>query len=159
MEPVWLTIARKYIGTKEIKGLKHEPKILQWWKAIKRGGIKDDETPWCAGFVGGVLEEAGIISSRHEGARSYLAWGIPSTLCLGAIAVLSRAGGGGHVGFVVGKDNAGRILLLGGNQGDEVNIRAFDKSRIVGYRWPRPVENKLTALPVLSQSELSASEA
>ena len=72
MEPVWLSIARKYIGTKEIKGIKHEPKIVQWWRAIKRGGIKDDETPWCAAFVGGVLEEAGIISSRNEGARSYL---------------------------------------------------------------------------------------
>lgn len=43
----WLIEARKFIGEKEIKGKQHNPLILQWWKDIKRGGIKDDETPWC----------------------------------------------------------------------------------------------------------------
>lgn len=51
-EPKWLVEARRYIGEREIKGPKHNPKILQMWKDIKRGGIKDDETPWCAAFVG-----------------------------------------------------------------------------------------------------------
>jgi hypothetical protein len=51
-EPKWLSEARKHIGTREIKGGQHNAEILGWWKAIKRSGIKDDETPWCAAFVG-----------------------------------------------------------------------------------------------------------
>ena len=47
-EPRWLVEARKYMGQMEIKGPRHNPLILQFWKDIKRGGIKDDETPWCA---------------------------------------------------------------------------------------------------------------
>ena len=71
-EQAWITEAKRHIGTREIPGAKHEPKILAWWKAIKRGGIKTDEVPWCAAFVGGCLEAVGIVSSRYESARSYM---------------------------------------------------------------------------------------
>jgi hypothetical protein len=30
-------------------------------------------------------------------------------------------------------------MVLGGNQSDAVNIKPFDTSRIVGYRWPAGV--------------------
>ncbi|CDL85187.1 hypothetical protein XSR1_650004 [Xenorhabdus szentirmaii DSM 16338] len=50
--PRWIKEAYKYIGVHEIKGEQHHPAILQWWKEIKRGGIRDDETPWCAAYVG-----------------------------------------------------------------------------------------------------------
>lgn len=135
-EPKWLAEAKKHIGTREIKGTAHNAKILGWWKAIKRGGIKDDETPWCAAFVGGCLEVSGIRSTRFESAKSYLDWGLKlNTPRLGCIVVFSREGGG-HVGFVVGQDTQGRLLVLGGNQGDEVSIRAFGLDRVSGYRWP-----------------------
>ncbi len=138
-EPAWLTEARKHIGTKEIPGAKHEPKILAWWKAIKRGGIKTDEVPWCAAFVGGCLEHVGIISSRFESARSYLTWGVPlKAPVLGCIAVLSRAGGG-HVFFVTADDGNGRLMGVGGNQNDQVSLAAFSKDRVLGYRWPKAV--------------------
>lgn len=158
-EPIWLTEAKKHIGTKEIKGSLHEPKILQWWKAIKRGGIKDDETPWCAAFVGGCLEAVGLMSSRYESAKSYLTWGVSvEPPVLGCIAVLQREGGG-HVGFVVGKDYDGRILILGGNQGDEVNIRSFPAKRILEYRWPTAVPLSTTQpLPLLNNSVASTRE-
>lgn len=159
-EPAWMVEARSHLGTREIPGAKHEPKILGWWKAIKRGGIKDDETPWCAAFVGGCLEAVGIVSSRFESARSYLQWGKPiATAELGAIAVLGRPGGGGHVGFVVGRDIDGRIILLGGNQGNAVNESAFATSRVLGYRWPLAVPAPIPRpLPLLS-SLASTSEA
>jgi uncharacterized protein (TIGR02594 family) len=69
-EPKWLSIARKYIGTKEIPGLKSNPLILRWWKSLKIA-INNDAVAWCAGFVGGVLEEAGVKSSGKANARSY----------------------------------------------------------------------------------------
>ena len=158
-EPRWLTHARQYIGVAEIPGLKHEPKILQWWKAIKRGGIKTDEVPWCAAFVGALLEDVGVPSTRYESAASYLKWGVPLQQAMVGCVVVFTRNGGGHVGFVVGKDKLGNLLVLGGNQGDKVSIRAFPLARVAGYRWPEPGPALLTALPVLSGAALSTSEA
>lgn len=158
-EPAWVVAARKEIGTREIKGPTHEPKILTWWKAIRRGGIKDDETPWCAAFVGAMLEQVGIISSRFESARSYLTWGVPlKAPAIGAIVVLGRDGGG-HVAFCVGQDNWGNLLLLGGNQGDAVNIAAFRADRVLGIRWPTAVPLPLPGPLPVGQAPASRSEA
>src|SRR5437868_11136252 len=98
-DPRWLIKARSYIGLKEIKGRKHNPQILQWWTLI-RAGFTDDETPWCAGFVGGVLESVGIKSSRSAAARSYLKWGVKLDEPVpGCIVVLERGAANGHVFF------------------------------------------------------------
>jgi uncharacterized protein (TIGR02594 family) len=138
MEPRWLTKARGYLGQREIPGPRHNPLILKWWKAIK-AQFTDDETAWCAAFVGGVLEECGIKSTRSGWARSYEKWGValPGP-AVGAVAVFSRKGGG-HVGFVVG-DSPSRVSVLGGNQSDAVTIAKFPKHggalKITGYRWP-----------------------
>ena len=158
-EPKWLVEARRHLGLAEIKGPQHSPEILKMWRDIKRGGIKDDETPWCAAFVGAMLERTGIKSSRFEGARSFLQWGslLPEPV-LGCVVVFSRAGGG-HVGFAVGKDQAGNILVLGGNQADAVNIRAFPVSRVTGYRWPESVIVSSPPLPALGMAEISRGEA
>lgn len=158
-EPIWLSEARKYIGTREIKGVNNHSLIVGWWKAIKRGGIKTDEVPWCAAFVGAMLEAVGIVSSRYESAKSYMDWGQPlSHPVVGCVAVFTREGGG-HVGFVVGKDAKSNLLILGGNQGDEVCIRAFSVARVSGYRWPGPIPVPAPSpLPVLAAAELSIKE-
>ena len=156
MKPPWIIEAEKYIGLKEIKGPEHNPEILQWWKDIKRGGIKTDEMPWCAAFVGACLEKVGIQSSRFESARSYLQWGEPLPEAgYGCIVVFSRENGG-HVGFVVGKDDTGRLMVLGGNQGDAVSIAPFNIMRVVGYRWPNGEPLEMEALPVISSSTASS---
>ncbi|MEB5748673.1 TIGR02594 family protein [Leclercia adecarboxylata] len=148
-EPKWLAEARHYIGEKEVKGAKHNPLILQMWKDIKRGGIKDDETPWCAAFVGAVLERVGITSTRFESAKSYMSWGTRlQSPALGCIVVFEREGGG-HVGFVVGKAPNGDLMVLGGNQSDAVNIHAFPRFRVTGYRWPAGVPDLPQLLPLL----------
>ena len=41
----------------------------------------------------------------------------------------------GHVGFYVG-DDVDRVLILGGNQNNSVNISSYSKDKILGYRWP-----------------------
>lgn len=159
--PAWLAEARRHIGTREIKGMKHEPKILTWWRAIRRGGIKDDETPWCAAFAGGCLEAVGIVSSRFESARSYLGWGVALPApAVGCIVVFTRDGGG-HVGFVEGVDLRGNLMVLGGNQGDEVNVRAFPLTRVSGYRWPAgvPLPGVSKPLPVIAGGIVSTREA
>lgn len=156
----WIEEARRHVGLREVKGPQHAAEIVQFWRDIKRGGIKDDETPWCAAFVGAVLERVGIRSTRFESARSYEAWGTPLAEPVPGCVVVFTRRGGGHVGFVVGEDSTGNLLVLGGNQGDEVNVRAFPRSRATAYRWPdgEPLPQR-GPLPVMAAVEFSRSEA
>lgn len=164
-EPAWLARARTYVGVREVPGSKHNPTILSWWSKIG-APFRDDETSWCAGFVGGVLEESGIRSSRSAAARSYLKWGatLPAPV-VGCIVVFWRgspSGWSGHVGFVVGKDQRGNLMVLGGNQGDMVSIKPFGRDRVLGYRWPSPGPNPgpVGTLPlVTSDGRVSTNEA
>ncbi|TNV22133.1 TIGR02594 family protein [Buttiauxella sp. B2] len=149
-ELTWLAEGRKYIGQMEVKGPRHNPLILQFWKDIKRGGIKDDETPWCAAYVGAMLERVGIKSSRFESAKSYLNWGAElREPAYGCVVVFSRDGGG-HVGFVVGQQQNGDLMVMGGNQSDAVNIKAFSRLRVSGYRWPVNVAKDNRDLPMIA---------
>lgn len=159
MTQPWIVEARKLIGVSEVKGAKHAPEILQMWRDIKRGGIKDDETPWCAAFVGAMLERAGIKSSRFESAKSYLSWGVRIEAPVPGCIVVFTRDGGGHVGFVVGQGKVGNLQVLGGNQGDAVNVRSFSRARVTGYRWPADVPVPTDPLPVLASAATSASEA
>lgn len=157
-DPKWIALARSMIGVTETPGPDSNPEVVQMFKDIKRGGIKDDATPWCAAFVGAMLERSGIKSSRFESAKSYLGWGDDlEGPMYGCVVVFTREGGG-HVGFVVGRDDEGHLMVLGGNQGDAVNIKAFKLDRVSGYRWPAGEPMIVAALPVLA-GELSRSEA
>lgn len=162
-EPVWLGVARKYVGQREIVGSPSNPLIVRWWAAI-RAPFTDDATPWCAAYVGGVLEECGIRSSRSAAARSYLKWGVPlNGAALGAIVVYERGPRFGHVGFVVGITNVGNIMTLGGNQSDAVTIAPFSVGRVLGYRWPvnHPLPRTgFATLPLIASNQpLSRNEA
>jgi uncharacterized protein (TIGR02594 family) len=106
-EPTWILEAKKHIGVQEIKGPQHHSAILAMWRDAHLGGIKDDETLWCAGFACACLERVGIRSPRSAAARSFEGWGIPlKEPAYGCIAVFAR-GGGGYVGFIIEKDSAG----------------------------------------------------
>lgn len=155
----WVTEAKKYIGQKEIKGTKHNPFVLRLWSLI-RAPFTDDETPWCAGFVGGMLEAAGIKSTRSAWARSYRTWGVGlSSAVPGCIVVFERGPTSGHVAFVLGKDRAGNLMCLGGNQGDMVKVSPFSKARVLSYRWPAGVRVVKDALPLIaSTGNLSKNE-
>lgn len=100
-------------------------------------GINVVTTPWCAAFVNKVLKENGIEGTDSLLARSFLKFGeqVRSNPIKGDIVILSRGSQSwqGHVGFFVRFDGD-KVVLLGGNQGNEVSIAKFDKSRILGIR-------------------------
>jgi uncharacterized protein (TIGR02594 family) len=165
--PAWLRLGLSTLGTKELPGKQTNPLILRWWTKI-RAPFTDDETPWCAAFVGGLLEDCGLVSTRSAAARSYQKWGQPlDGAAVGAIAVFWRGSpqaATGHVGIVVGRDQNNSIMILGGNQGDCVSIKPFFGSRLLGYRWPLgvplPKTIGITKLPlVLSDGKHSVNEA
>lgn len=138
-DPSWLTVARTYIGLEEIVGSKHNDEILEFWKLCHLP-FKDDETPWCAGFVGGVLEKCGIISTRSGMARSYLKWGVKiENPVVGCVVVFWRGhinSPHGHVAFCGAPPTDTVIPALGGNQGNKVCIKPYPRSRVLGFRMP-----------------------
>ena len=156
-EHSWIALARSFIGLKETPGPGNTPEVVQFFKDIKRGGIKDDIVPWCSAFVGAMLERSGITSSRYESAMSYADWGMPLPAPEYGCIVVFKRDGGGHVGFVVGRASNGNLLVLGGNQGDAVNIKEFDLDRVVAYRWP--AGQKSIAMMPTGSAALSRSEA
>lgn len=141
-EPRWLAIARREICTREVApGPGSNPRIVEYHQATSLRA-QDDATPWCAAFVSWVLEQAGVRSTRSARAKSYLDWGNAlDHPRAGAITVFHRGSGPpssrgpGHVGFLI-EDADGRIDLLGGNQRNHVNIKAYSTSRLLAYRWP-----------------------
>lgn len=132
----WIFEARKHIGLKEIKGAKHNQTIIGWLKSLKAWWL-EDETAWCGTFAAHCLKSANrFIPKDWFRAKEYVnAGAVLKKPAYGCIVVFSREGGG-HVGFIVGIDQNGNIMVLGGNQGDAVNIRPFSKDRVLEYVWP-----------------------
>lgn len=132
----WLTVARKYVGLREIPGKEHNPTILRWLKELHAWWY-EDETPWCGTFVAAVMRETGyVLPKAWYRARAWLEWGtVLNAPVFGCVVVFARVGGG-HVGFVVGRDKQGRLLVLGGNQSNRVSVAPFGTDRVLGYRWP-----------------------
>lgn len=164
-DPAWITTAKKYLGQSEIKGPHHNSHILAWWKDIG-APFKDDETPWCGAFVGGVLSETGIRPPPGgASARAYLKMPVkldkPAVGCVVVFWRGSPSGGNGHVTFCIGQDQKGNLMCLGGNQGDHVSVAAFAKTRVLGYRWPGiyPYPERFVLPIVKSDGTLSQNEA
>ena len=136
-----MTIARSYLGTKEIKGSADNPKIMEMYRTIGHDWVEHDEVAWCAAFVGYCLEKAGFSSTRKLNARSYLRWGEKVTgleqAKEGDVVVFTRGASTatGHVAFFL-KAVGSQIEVLGGNQSDGVTIARYAKSRLLGIRRP-----------------------
>ncbi|MBD3223819.1 MAG: TIGR02594 family protein [Caldithrix sp.] len=116
---------------------------------IPQPNPNSDETHWAAAFINHSMQKAGVEGTNSRRALSWLKWGIPlEKPTVGSIAVLDYGGGRGHVGFVKGtyKD---MIVLLGGNQKNEVNLTAFPIDDIVSFRWPKGSQPSSYYIPFL----------
>lgn len=159
-QPRWLAIAESYKGVREIAGPRHNTTIMGWLRRLG-SWIKDDETPWCGSFVAAVMQEAGLpYPKEFPRAKSWADWGanLRSThVAPGAVLVFSRDGGG-HVGFYVGED-ATAYHVLGGNQGNAVNVTRIAKVRCIAIRWPKGEPVNGGPVRLAQSGELSRNEA
>ena len=157
----WIELAKRYIGQKEAVGAKSNPWIVSLWENNKWLGDDDSRVPWCGAFVNYVLINNDINTFKtFFRAKDWLKWGVKlESPVYGCVVVFERKGGG-HVGFVVGRDKVGNLLVLGGNQGDAVSIAAFDPTRISGFRWPAEIPlTETQPLAVMNiQTKLSTNE-
>lgn len=157
-QPRWLEYAWADLRLAETPGSGNSAKVVRYFAEVGHDAVTDDETAWCAAFLGACLERAGIHSTRSLMARSYLGWGAAvAEAPYGAIAVLSRGFDPrlGHVGFLVGSTSA-QIMLLGGNQGNSVSVEGFPRSRLLALRWPAPT---LISAPSVPPASTTAGEA
>jgi uncharacterized protein (TIGR02594 family) len=134
-----LSAAADYLGLKEWPGATHNPKVVAMFSTVGHSWVKDDETPWCAAFVGAVLASLGLPHTGALNARSYLKWGAVVQMQdarPGDLVILwrgSKTGWQGHVAFLVEFDG-NRAILRGGNQGNAVTDQAYPLDRILGIR-------------------------
>jgi uncharacterized protein (TIGR02594 family) len=143
-DPAWLKAAFSKLGLKEISGPRHERQIIAMYEACGHN-VTNDETAWCAAFVGWCLREAGLPNTRSLMARSYVKYGrkldhrriVPR----GSIAVWPRGKPpSGHVNFVL-SDNGTTLTCIGGNQSMKgtsgaVTISRAEKANLVAVVMP-----------------------
>lgn len=140
MQSPWLSVATHFRGLSEVHGSMTNPKIAEMFRISGHPEVKDDETPWCAAFVGACLRLSGYRNSGSLGARSYENFGhdLKDAPQRGCIVVFTRGdpkAATGHVAFY-DREDGDRIKVLGGNQGDAVTVASFPKSRVLAYRLP-----------------------
>ena len=143
-------LAKAEVGTVEwAKG--DNPKVVAYFKDSGNPGVMDDETAWCAAFVGAMLRRAGVKSTGALNARSYLDWGTPvdrKNAQPGDVVIFKRGNSSwqGHVAFFV-KDRGALIDVLGGNQSNAVNIKGYQAASLLGIRRPPKATAKPAAPP------------
>lgn len=132
----WIDEAHKYVGMREIRGTRHNQTIVKWLSQLG-AWWRDDETPWCGVFTAHCLTTAGRAIPKHwYRAKAYADYGtVLSRPAYGCLGVMSRTGGG-HVCFVIGETSGDRLVVIGGNQGDQVSIATYPRSRFSHFVWP-----------------------
>lgn len=132
IETPWMDTAFSQIGVTEFSGAKNNPIIIGYHSTTILSATTDS-TPWCASFVNYCLTQNNIPSLNSASAFAYLHFGEKlDKPAYGALAIMKYS----HVGFVAGQNSDGRIILLGGNQGDAVNLSPNGISQVKGYRYP-----------------------
>ncbi len=146
--PSWLAEAKRNLGQKATaRMLKDDPYVSALFK--EQGNVYNEwakfqttfAANWCAAFVSHCLRKGGQTPlSGYDGVRAkkYQNYGrVISKPVYGAIAVLTRSGGG-HVAFVVDAsgENLKNIRILGGNQGNAVTVKDETLSNVLAYVVP-----------------------
>lgn len=139
-------LAQRYLGVEEVEGKVSNPTILAMLTLDFRWP-EGDEVPWCSAFANWIAWHLNLPRSKSLMARSWLKVGTAVSLAEAQpendVVVLRRGGGNqpdasvlnapGHVGFFAGQ-GPGYVVVLGGNQGNEVSEVRFPASQILGVR-------------------------
>lgn len=139
-------LAQRFIGIKEIPGSSDSYQIMAFL-TLDASWPDHDEVAWCSAFVNYICWELRLPRSKSLAARSWLSVGsaikIDDAQVGFDVVILKREGPNepgpevldaqGHVGFFAGTDS-GKVLLLAGNQSNQVNVSSFPIEQILGIR-------------------------
>lgn len=140
--PQWYKAALNEIGTRE-EGNNSGAAIARYRQLAQCG---QDHDPWCAIFVNAMFA---LCNPPVPGTKSPSSQSFPTNAnfvkltgpALGAVTVfwrISPSSGKGHVGFYRG-ETVESIYVLGGNEGDMVQIDPMSRKQLIGYWWPASV--------------------
>jgi len=160
--PRILVQAVKLIGTKEIVGKDHNPVILDWARELGLKMYTNDEIPWCGLFIAYCAHKAGVeVVDAPLWALNWAKYGTHvNQPMLGDVLTFKRDGGG-HVGIYVGEDRT-HYHIIGGNQGNQVNIMRIAKTRLHQARrtaWKIAQPANVRVIKLESQGTISTNEA
>jgi len=139
-------VARKELGTYEwAEG--SNPKVDAYFDEVGYPAFNDD-TAWCAAFVGAILGRCGVRGTRSLAARSYLAWGQKvqeHEIQPGDVVVSWRVAPDSWQGHVeIATEWRGSTLwTVGGNESDAVREAPYDFDRFLGARRASPPREKI----------------
>lgn len=135
--PKMVLSALSFYGLHEAPGGANNPIIMGWATELGITSYIGDDTPWCGLACAKFAKDAGkAVHFAPLWARNWLQFGVAAPApMLGDVLVFARPGGGGHVGLYVGED-ADAYHVLGGNEGDSVNIVRMSRARLLGARRP-----------------------
>lgn len=155
LDTSWITIAKKEIGVKELPREKHNSRIIEYHHATS-GMFNSDEVPWCSSFVNWTMNECNIEKTNDATALSWKKWGqnLGKVPAYGSIAIINYGNGRGHVGFVVGRNKKGYIIILGGNQSDQVKLSAYSEKKIEQFVYPNGYIPSYEDLPILDNEDI-----
>lgn len=132
-----IEVALSQFGIKEFTGYRHNRVVVNYFSETGHSWVKNDETAWCSAFANWVALKAFACTSNKLNARSWLDVGEEvKDPQQGDIVVFwreSKNSWKGHVGFYVNETKY-NINVIGGNQNNSVNIKAYPKERLLGYR-------------------------
>lgn len=125
-------------GLTEVEGPESNERILEFFREIGYDWVTDDSsTAWCSAVLNYFAKKRGMERSGKLDARSWLKVGeMILDPEVGDIVVLWREkpeSWKGHVGLFIAR-NVKYIYLLGGNQSNAINITAYPRDRVLGYR-------------------------
>ena len=128
-----------FYGLREAPGNLNDKNIMMFFRESGNRSATADEDAWCSVFLSYCAKKAGASYTKKATAKSWLNVGERvAEPVAGDIVIFWREDPDswkGHVAIYLGKDAAtGKIVCLGGNQDDEVNIRMYDSNYVLGYR-------------------------
>jgi len=136
----WMDWMERNIGQHEVTGAGANPFITDLFRytSLKNSELATtDETAWCAACVNAALIKNGYKGTNSAAADSFDDYGQrlekPE---YGCVITLRHANGARHVCFFVGFTAMGRIIGLGGNQGNELCKKNYPFLELISARWP-----------------------
>jgi len=154
---VALEEAKRWAGKREEEitlGINYHKEV-----SVNLNSLAGDSNPWCASFVNYCLINSEPRFPKSNRPAKALSFSSDSRFkkieqpIFGAIAVYSRKGGG-HVCFVYALSEIvnGNVIVLGGNQDDQINFVDRTTRRLVGYFVP--VQYEAQALTEITSAPL-----
>jgi len=127
-----------HYGLNEVPGPQSNPKILEFFQELGYDWVNDDSTTsWCSAMLSYYAKKCGYEYYSGLDARGWLKMPIMVLKPMpGDVVVLWRnnpLSWEGHCGLFINWTDT-KVYLLGGNQGNQINISVYPRDRIIGIR-------------------------